>query len=111
MIKKHYNKNLIVSTEEEGFQLSNFCWICNKLFGVGDEKVRDHCHITGKYRCASHWGCYINFKMSKKIHVIFHNLRGYDSHLTIKEVSKFYVKVSVIPNGLEKYMAFKTNRN
>ena len=43
--------------------------------------------------------------------MIFQNLRGYDSHLIIKEVSKFDVKVSVIPNGLEKYMAFKINRN
>ena len=49
--------------------------------------------------------------MTKKIPVIFHNLRGYDSYLIIKEVSKFDVKVSVIPNGLEKYMAFIINRN
>ena len=49
--------------------------------------------------------------MSKKIPVIFHNLRSYDSHLIIKEISKFNVKVSVIPNGLENYMAFTINRN
>ena len=42
--------------------------------------------------------------------VIFHNLRSYDSHLIIKEVSKFDVKISVTPNGLEKYMAFTINR-
>ena len=47
--------------------------------------------------------------MSKKIPVIFYNLRGYDSHLIIKKISKFDVKVSVIPNGLEKYMDFKIN--
>ena len=40
-----------------------------------------------------------------------HNLKGYDSHLTIKEISKFDVKVSVISNGLEKYMAFIINAN
>ena len=56
MIKKHFNKNLIISAEEEEkFQLSNNCWICDKLFVVGDDKVRDHCHITGKYRGAAHW--------------------------------------------------------
>ena len=49
--------------------------------------------------------------MTKKIPVIFHNLRGYDSHLIIKEVSKFDVKVNVIPNVLEKYMAFTFNTN
>ena len=43
--------------------------------------------------------------------MIFHNLRGYDSHLIIKEIGKFDVKVSVIPNGLEKYMAFTENKN
>ena len=49
--------------------------------------------------------------MTKKIPVIFHNLKGYDKHLIIKETSKFDVKVSVIPNGLEKYMAFTINKN
>ena len=59
MIKKYFNKNLIMSMEEEEerFQLRNSCWIGKKLFDVGDEKVRDHCHITGKYRGASHWSC------------------------------------------------------
>ena len=49
--------------------------------------------------------------MTKKIPVIFHDLRGNDSHLIIKELSKFDVKVSVIPNGLEKYMALTINKN
>ena len=49
--------------------------------------------------------------MIKKVSVIFHNLRGYDSHLIIREIGKFNVKVNVILNGLEKYMAFKINNN
>ena len=80
-----------------------------KLFNVGDDKVRDHCHITGKY--AAHWNCNINLNLSKKIPVIFHNLRSHDSHLIIREISKFDVKVNFIPNGLEKYMAFTINGN
>ena len=87
--------------EEERFQLANSCWICNKLFDVGDEKVRDHCHVTGKYRSAAHFSCNANCKLSKKVPVIFHNLRGYDSHLIIKEIGKFDVKVSATPNGLD----------
>ena len=47
----------------------------------------------------------------KLFSVIFHNLRGYDSHLIRKEISKLDAKVSVMPNGLEKYMAFTINRN
>ena len=53
----------------------------DKLFVVGDDKVRDRCLITGKYRGAAHWGCNISLKLTKKIPVILHNLRGYDSHL------------------------------
>ena len=112
MIKEHFNKNLIMSAGKiERFQLSNNCWICDELFDVEDEKVRDHCHITEKYRGAAHWSCNINLKLSKKNPVIFHNLRGYDSHLKIKEIGQFEVKISVIPNGLEKCMAFTINRN
>ena len=56
--------------------------------------------------------CNINLKVSKKLPVIFHNLRGYDSHLIFKELSKFKrVKIDVIPNGLEKYMSFTLNNS
>ena len=48
IMKKHFNKNLIIAEEEEEFQSSNNCWICEKL--IEDEKVTDHCHITGKFR-------------------------------------------------------------
>ena len=56
--------------------------------------------------------CNINLKITKKVPVIFHNLKGHDSHLIFKELSKFNgLKISVIPNGLEKYMAFTLNKN
>ena len=71
MMKKHFNKNLaITSKENEEFERSNICWICGKLIEF-DDKVRDHCHITGKYRGSAHWPCNINFKISKKVPVIF----------------------------------------
>ena len=52
-MKKHFNKNLIMSEEEQKFQSRNTCWICGKLIDNDDEKVRDHFHITGKLRCCS----------------------------------------------------------
>ena len=91
--------------------MSNICWICNKLFDVADNKVRDHCHVSEKYRGAAHWSRNVSFKMTKKTPVIFHNSKGYDSHLIFKELSKFNVKISVIPNGLEKHMTFTINKN
>ena len=81
------------------------------MFDVGDDKVRDHCHMIGKYRGVAHWSCNINLKLTKKIPVIFHNLRDYDSHFIIKEISKFDVQVTITTNGLEKYMAFTINTN
>ena len=92
--------------EKEQFQSSNTCWICEKLIDSDDEKVRDHCHVARKFRGAAHWSCNINLQLTKKVPVIFHNLRGYDSHLIFNELDKFDVKINVIPNGLEKYMAF-----
>ena len=99
VVKKHFNKNLIMSAEEEErFQLSNICWICGKLFDIADDKVRDHFHISGRYIGASHWSFNINLKMTKNVPVIFHNLKNYDSHLIFKELSKFNGKIDVIPN-------------
>ena len=110
--KNYLIKNLIMSAEDkERFQLSNICWICNKLFDVQDKKARDHCHILRKYRGSAHWDCNINLKLTKNVLVTFHNSRGYDSHLIMQEIGKFDIKVSVIPNGLEKCAAFTINKN
>ena len=106
VMKKHFNKNFITTEKEEQFQSSNTCWICEKLIDDDDEKVRDHCHVTGKFRGAAHWSCNINLQLTKKVPGIFHNLRGYDSHLIFCELNKFDVKIDIIPNRLEKYMAF-----
>ena len=97
--------------EEYLFQQTNSCWICGKLIDNGDEKVRGHCHTTGKFRGAAHWSCNITFQLTKNIPVIFHNLWGYDSHLIFPELNKFNVRISAIPNGLEKYMAFFVGKN
>ena len=71
VMNKHFNKNLIMSEKEEHlFQQSNSCWICKNLIDNDDEKVRDHCHITGKFRSAAHWDCKINFQLTKKVPVI-----------------------------------------
>ena len=95
-----------MSEEEHLFQQSNSCWICKKLIDNDEEKVRDHCHVTGNVRGTASWNCNISLQLTKKVPVIFPNLRGYDSHLIFCELDKFDAKISVIPNGLEKYMAF-----
>ena len=105
--------------EEDLFQKSNNCWICKKLIDNDEDKVRDHCHITGKFRGAAHESCNLNYKLTKKVPVIFHNLRGYDlfnsfnslHHLVFNEIDKVDVRIKVISNILEKYMAFFCYKN
>ena len=40
-------------------------WICEKRIDNDDEKVRDHCHVTGKFRGAAHWSFNINLQLNK----------------------------------------------
>ena len=107
IMEEYFDKNVIMSEEEEHlFQKSNSCWICKKFINNNnEEKVRGHCHVIGKFRGAAHRKCNANLQLTKNIPVIFHNLRGYDSELIFDELDKFDVKIKVIPNGLEKYMA------
>ena len=97
--------------DEERLHSNNKCWTCNKLFVTGDNKVRGYDNTTEKYRGSARWSCNINFEFSKKMPVIFHNLKGYDSHFIMQEIGKIDVNISLIPNGPEKYMAFTINRN
>ena len=50
------------------------------------DKVKDHRHITGKYRGSMHKECYLNLSVTKKIPVVFHNLYNYNSHLIFQEL-------------------------
>ena len=106
VMRKLFDKNLIMIEEKEPFRSSNTCWICEKLIDDDDTKVRDRYYITGKFRGTAHWSCNINLQLTKKVPVIIHNLRGYDSHLIFCALKNFDVKIDVMPSRLEKYMAF-----
>ena len=75
-------------------------------FTKENNKVRDHCHVTGKYRGPACNKCNLQLKLTHTIPVIFHNLKGYDSHLLLQELGRFKREINVIPNNTEKYMSF-----
>ena len=87
--------------DNEDFENSTKCWICDNAYTDGDVKGGDQCHITGKYRSSAHIDCIINVKLNHKIPVVFHKLKNYDSHLIMQELGKFNLKRNVTPNGLE----------
>ena len=95
---------------ENNYQNSQDCWICNEK--LDKNKVRDHCHITGKYRRAAHSQCNLKLKIPRKLPIIFHNLEGYDGHKIFKELNNFdNIDIQVIPRTSEKYMSIIVNRN
>jgi hypothetical protein len=69
------------------------------------EKVRDHDHLTGKFRGAAHNFCNLRYRKQFKIPVLFHNLRNYDGHLIVTAMEKFpKYKITPIAQTLEKYL-------
>ena len=58
VMKKHFNKKLVMTNEDsEDCKNLTKCWICDNDYIDTDVKVRDHCHITGKYRGSIHSDC------------------------------------------------------
>ena len=123
-MKTCFNKPLAMTQyDEDKFQKAKECHICDIKYTEKDIRVRDHCHITGKYRGSAHQDCNLKLRLNPeelKIPVIFHNLRGYDSHFIMQEIGAIANKhtyinkkgeekqmnINAIPNNMEKYMAF-----
>ena len=92
------------------FENNNICRFCEKE--IISEKVRDHCHLTGKYRGPAHNVCNINVKQkdSNFIPFAFHHFSNYDCHMFFKKLvglKKNKVKFKIIPKTNEEYIAVK----
>ena len=125
VIKENFQKPLIMfKKDEEDFQKAKKCWICQKRYKANENPVRDHCHITGKYRGSAHNTCNLRLQISAekiKIPVIFHNLKGYDGHLIIEGMGDIIkekekreeepLNINVIASNAEKYITFKIGKH
>ena len=106
---KNNNKDIFMTEEnEEGYRINNICRFCEK--NIESDKVRDHCHLTGKYRGPAHSICNINVTQDQYnfIPFIFHNFSNYDCHmffkkLVDKKIDK--VKFDIIPKTNEEYIS------
>ena len=73
------------------------------------DSVKDHCHITGRYRGTAHSECNKKLRINPKtdqIPVVFHNLRGYDAHHLMQAMSQLQKEVKCVANNMEKYITF-----
>ena len=111
-IKEHLKRTLEMNlTEEENatFLASTKCHICGDGEKSNDPFVRDHCHLTGRFRGAAHNSCNLNYGLCPdkvKIPVFFHNLRGFDSHLILKYVKpKQHGSIKCIPKNGEQVIS------
>ena len=121
VIKENFQKPLIMfKKDEEDFQKSKKCWICQKRYKANENPVRDHCHITRKYRGSAHNTCNLRLQISPekiKIPVIFHNLKGYDGHLIIEGMGDIIkekeepLNIDVIASNTEKYITFTIGKH
>ena len=129
VIKKCFNKPLVMTeVDEQHFKTMDGCHICGEKYTDKDVRIRDHCPITGKFRGSAHQECNLKLRIKPenlKIPVIFHNLRGYDSHFIMQQIGEIANKhgytnnkgekqdlnINAIPNNIEKYMAFMSGNH
>ena len=83
IITNSFNNELIMTAQDKEIYInSQICSICIKELNA--EKVRDHCHIRGKFRGAANNQCNLKLRIPKNFPIIFHNLEEYDGHMILK---------------------------
>ena len=98
----------MTNEDEIAFQNSKQCFICGEEFSMISGKVRDHCHISGKYRGSACSNCNLNYKYPSYTPVYFHNLRSYDAHLIMQSIGQFNKeKFHVSPTTLKSMCLFR----
>ena len=89
------------------------CWICNEHVKRRDA-IREHDHITGKWRGPAHKKCnsrLIIHKQDQCIPVVFHNLKNYDSKLLMQGVAATAIEAALEDARLKlKYADDKVGR-
>ena len=85
------HNRIITVKDKKKFAKADTCWICKEKFDIDDNKVWDHCHITGKFRGSTHNTCNLKLQIEAwktPIPVVFYNFWGYDSHLVCESVGQ-----------------------
>ena len=76
----------MTETHDEDFDSSTKFWICDNTYVNGDVKVKGQFPVTKKYRAYAHRDCNIKAKLNRKVPLMFHNLKNYDTHFIMQEL-------------------------
>jgi hypothetical protein len=112
MEKLHANEPMEMRPEDiRDFVSAVECHICENAFRRDDVRVRDHCHLTGKYKGAAHQSCNLQRTESKRIPLFCHNFSGYDSHLILNALKPDprIVAMKALPRNTEKFRVLEIN--
>ena len=117
-IINYEEKDMIPLTDSKNkfYEEQEVCHICKKEFCYDKneknkfklyQKVRNHCHYTGKFRVPAHSICYLRYKVQREISVINHNGSNYDYDFIIKELAEdFKSQFECLGENTEKYITF-----
>ena len=86
------------------YNKSTLWHICNEE--LGKDRVRDHYHLSGKFRGAAREVYKLKYKFPKFFQVVCPNLSGYESHLFIKTLGNSEGDIYSIQNNEENYISF-----
>ena len=119
VVKKRFNKPFVMSENDElCFKLMDKCHICSKKYTDKDVCVRDHCHVTEKFRGSAHQELRIKPE-GTNIPIVLYDLQGYDNHFIMqqtgeiakkhayknKEGKEQHLNINALPNNMETYMS------
>ena len=114
LLKRNMPMRKLTTEEEERYRSSTSCESCEVAYTDANHKVKHHCHMTSEFLSVVCNQCNLQLKPRKNvteyfIPVVYHNLKGYDSHLILKHLpSRFKAEnIQVIASNTEKYIAFQ----
>ena len=95
--------------DEEVCRNNDVCRFCEKI--IKSDKVRDHCHLKGRYRGPAHNICNIIVTQDKSniTPFIFHSFSNYDCHMFFRklvDMKSDKIIFDIIPKTNEEYIIF-----